>query len=104
MIIGFIACYVASSGYIIISKMDLMELLPALAAICFSLSLVQEKPSNFRIWGALNPSFWLPYDLYTQSYVMFCVHFGILISSIVGMVRLDGFFGLIKSNKKEEGK
>ena len=52
--------------------------------------------------GIIFDSFWFPYDLYTQSYVMFCVHLGILISSIVGMIRLDGFFGLIKHKKKED--
>jgi hypothetical protein len=69
-----------------------MELLPALSAVCFSLSLVQKKASAFRFWGTLNPAFWLAYDLYVESYVMFLVHLGILISSIVAMIRLDGLF------------
>ncbi|MBQ8408518.1 MAG: YgjV family protein [Clostridia bacterium] len=97
VIVGFICAYVACSTYNIVMTRDLMELLPAFAAVCFSVSLVQEKPSVFRIWGALNPSFWLAYDLYTRSYVMFCVHLGILISSVVAMVRLDGLFR-IKGN------
>ena len=101
VIIGFIVCYLACSTYNIIMKADLMEILPALGAFCFSMCLVQEKPSVFRVWGALNPVCWVPYDLYTHSYVMFCVHFGILASSVVGMVRLDGFFGLFKSKGGE---
>ncbi len=36
--------------------------------------------------------FWVPYDIYTVSYVMSIVHFGILVSSIVGMIRHDGLF------------
>lgn len=92
VIIGFVLCYVACSAYNIIMTRDPMELLPAFAAVCFSVSLVQEKPAAFRIWGALNPSCWLPYDIYTASYVMFCVHLGILISSLVAMIRVDRVF------------
>lgn len=97
VILGFIICYVDVSLFNIIVSGDPKEILPAMAAVCFSLSLVQSKPSAFRVWGALNPSCWLIYDLFTGSYVMFVVHLGILISSIVGMVRVDGIF---KKKKK----
>ena len=90
--VAFISVYVGCSIYNIVTKLDPMEVLPAIAAFCFSMSLVQKKPSVFRIWGALNPVFWLPYDLYTSSYVMFLVHFGIFMSSVIGMIRLDGYF------------
>lgn len=100
VLISFVASYVGISIYNIISSGEIIGILPALAAICFCMSLVQEKPSVFRVWGALNPSFWLPYDLLTRSYVMFFVHLGILISTIIAMVRLDGFFGLIKKKNK----
>ena len=92
VVICFVAAYVSCSAYTLFTTRDMMELLPACAAVCFSVSLVQEKPKIFRIWGALNPSFWLAYDLYTDSHVMFCVHLGILISSVVAMIRLDGLF------------
>ena len=92
----FILAYVAFSAYNVISSRDLMELLPAFSAICFAVSLLQKKPSNFRIFGALNPSFWLPYDLYTEAYVMFFVHFGILVSCLWAMIKLDGFLGIMK--------
>ena len=90
--VGFIIVYLGCAAYNLIVTHDPMEILPAMAAFCFSMCLMQKKPSVFRIWGALNPSFWLAYDLYTGSYVMFAVHMGILISSIVGMIRLDGYF------------
>lgn len=97
VIAAFITCYVDVSLFNIIVSGDPKEILPAMAAVCFSLSLVQSKPSAFRVWGALNPSCWLIYDLFTSSYVMFCVHLGILISSLVAMVRVDGIFK--KKNK-----
>ncbi len=96
VIIGFILGYAACSTYNIIVARDLLEILPAMAAFCFSISLVQEKPSVFRVWAALNPAFWLPYDFFTRSYVMLLVHLSILISSLVAMIRLDGFLGIVK--------
>ena len=96
LLVVFGVCYVSISAYNIISSGEIIGILPAVAAICYCMCLVQEKPSVFRIWGALNPSFWLPYDLMTRSYVMFFVHLGILISTIVAMIRLDGFLGIVK--------
>ena len=78
-----------------------MELLPAFAAVCYSLSMMQKKPSNYRAWSALNPVFWMIYDIYTMSYVMFIVHLGIAVSTVVAMIRLDGFLGICK--KPAEG-
>ena len=98
VIIAFTCAYVACSAYNIVVSKSVMELLPAFAAICYSMSLIQRTPAGFRIFGALNPSFWLVYDIYTKSYVMFCVHLGILISSIVAMIRIDGIFR--SKNKK----
>ena len=87
--IAFIAAYLACSVYNIIIVQNFMEIFPALAAVCFVISLVQTRTSSYRVWGALNPMFWLPYDFYTSSYVMSLVHLGILVSSLVGMLRLD---------------
>ena len=96
----FVAGYWGISAYNIVSSNEIMGILPAIAAFCFCMSLVQEKAWIFRVWGALNPAFWVPYDFITRSYVMFFVHLGIFISSVVAMVRLDGFFGLIKKKDK----
>ncbi|MBO5883914.1 MAG: YgjV family protein [Clostridia bacterium] len=89
VIIGFILCYIGSSAYNIILSKDPMELLPALAAVCFAVSIVQKNASAFRIWGILNSIFWMIYDLYTHSYVMFCVHAGVAISTLIGIIRID---------------
>ena len=98
VLLVFAAGYISISAYNIVSSGEIIGILPAIAAICFCICLVQEKPSVFRIWGALNPSFWLVYDIMTRSYVMFFVHLGILISTLVAMIRLDGFLGIIKKN------
>lgn len=99
VIVLFILAYLGGSLYNIISSAKLIEILPALAAICFALSVIQKKPSLFRIWGTLNPLFWMPYDIITRSYVMFIVHFGIFTSSLIGMIRYDGFLRIVKKEK-----
>ena len=96
IIVIFICGYLSASIFNIVTTRDLMELFPAIAAFCFSVSLAQKRASVFRIWGMLNPLFWLPYDIYTSSYVMFAVHFGILVSSVIAIVRLDTRWGRSK--------
>ena len=89
--IAFICAFTGCSIYNIVVTLDFFELIPAFGAFCFVMSLIQTKPSIFRIWGALNPLFWIPYDIYTTSYVMMLVHSGIFISSLIGIIRLDGW-------------
>ena len=98
LIVIFALGYVSISTYNIVSSGEIIGVFTALGAICYCMCLVQEKPSNFRIWAALNPAFWLPYDHITHS-VIFLVHSGILISSVIAIIRLDGFFGLIKKKQ-----
>ena len=100
----FICIYTGFSVYNVIILRDLMEILPALSAFCFSVSLMQKKPSMYRLWSALNPTFWFVYDLYSAAYVMSIVHFGIIASGVIGMIRLDGLFGIVKRKPAEEEK
>ena len=101
LVVVFLGIYIASSAVTLVVKGDFMELLPAFAAVCYSLSMMQKKPSNYRAWSALNPVFWMIYDIYTTSYVMFIVHLGIAVSTVVAMIRLDGVLGICK--KPAEG-
>ena len=92
----FIAIYVASSIVTLIAKNDFMELLPATAAFCYSVSMMQRKPSAYRLWSLFNPILWVVYDIYSESYIMSIVHFGIAVSTFSAMLRLDGFLGIVK--------
>ena len=92
----FIVLYTACSAYSLISKSDVMEILPAIAAVCFALALPQKKASRYRAWSVINATCWMVYDGYTASYVMLIVHLGILISTVTAMVRLDGFLNFKK--------
>ena len=84
--LAFIAAFAA---YSIWSYKSPLDLLPMGAAIFYSLSVAQKNPRRFRLFGTINPTFWLAYDIYTLALVNFLVHFGIFISGVVGIVRLD---------------
>ena len=97
VIIGsFIAAYV---GYSVLIFQNIFDLLPLGAAICFALGIAQKKPSAYRIFGAINPLFWLAYDVYTMALVNIIMHSCIFISAVVGIVRLD-IVGRRKSKTK----
>ena len=84
-----VAFCVSYFGYSLIVYQNIFDLLPAAAAVFFALSVAQKKPSNYRIFAAINPLFWIAYDIPTQAYVYILMHSGIFISAIVGIVRLD---------------
>ena len=96
--VAFMVAYTACSTYSLIAKSDVMEILPAVSAICFSMTLVQKLPFRYRLWSVANCVCWVIYDGYTASYVMLLVHFGILVSTVVAMVRIDGILKFIKKN------
>ena len=96
--VAFMAAYTACSTYSLIAKSDVMEILPAVSAICFSMTLVQKLPFRYRLWSVANCVCWVIYDGYTASYVMLLVHFGILVSTVVAMVRIDGILKFIKKS------
>ena len=103
LVVVFLGIYITSSAVTLVVKCDFMELLPALSAVCYSVSMMQKKPSHYRAWSVLNPVFWTVYDIYTTSYVMSIVHFGIFVSTLIAMIRLDGFLGLVKKSADGNG-
>ena len=84
--IAFCASYVIYSLLIFENAFDL---LPAAAAIFFALSVAQKKPSLYRIFAAINPIFWIAYDVYEDAYIYIFMHSGIFISAVIGIIRLD---------------
>ena len=100
MSLVFIAMFV---GYMLWSYKSPVDLLPMGAAVFYSLSISQKKPFLYRIYGTVNPTFWLVYDVFTLAIVSFLMHAGILISGIVGIIRLD-ILGRKKAKASEEVK
>lgn len=96
--LAFCASYV---GYSLIVYQNAFDLLPAAAAVFFALSVAQKKPSAYRIFAAINPIFWIAYDIPTHAYVYIFMHSGIFISAILGIIRFD-VIGRKKDTTKEE--
>ena len=93
MILGFVALYLFLSLY---KNADaLINYFPAIAAACFALAIMSKKPKTYRIFILFDALFWLVYDICILSGNLL-VHSAVAISAIIGMIRLDGFFGLIK--------
>ncbi len=74
-----------------------LDLFSMFGAVCCSLSLAQAKPSVFRILSLLNGLAWVIYDIGIGAYTMTITHGIVIVSAIIGIVRLD-----LKRNNKEE--
>lgn len=98
VILGFIIAYLFLSLY---KNADaLINYFPAIGAVSFALAITAKKPKTYRIFVLFNATFWLIYDICIMSGNIL-VHTGVAISTIVGMIRLDGFFGLIKQKNND---
>ncbi len=93
---AFCASYV---GYSLIVYQNIFDLLPAAAAVFFALSVAQKNPARYRIFAAINPLFWIAYDIHTLAYIYILMHSGIFISAVIGIIRLD-----ILSKRKAENR
>ena len=71
---------------------------PALAAVCFSFAIMMNKSKNYRIFIFCNASLWLIYDFCIISGNIL-VHIGVAVSALIGLIRVDGLFGLVKQKK-----
>ena len=81
----------------------IINFFPAAAAVCFALALIQKKPKMYRIFDFSNAVLWLIYDACILSGNFF-VHLGVALSAVIGMIRLDGLFGLKKQQKNAKEK
>lgn len=84
VIILFAALYVACSVYYFTSLFDLFSLC---AALCFALSVAQERPMRMRLWSAGSMAFWIIYDLFTKAYGSLIVHIMVMGSALLAIYR-----------------
>lgn len=99
-------CFIC--GYIICSLATCKtpkDLISAVAALTCALSLVQDKPSGYRIFMLLNGLIWMIYDFSVSAYTMIISHIATAVSAGVGIIRLDLqrkiSFENVKDNKNE---
>ena len=81
-ICGYMGCCVVTYN----SPTDLIS---ATAALTCALSLIQEKPSRYRIFMLLNGLIWMIYDINVAAYTMIISHVATTLSATVGIIRLD---------------
>lgn len=74
-----------------------LDVFAMLAAVCCSLSFAQAKPSVFRILSLINGLSWVIYDIGIGAYTMIITHSIVIVSAVIGIIRLD-----LKRNNKEE--
>lgn len=86
VIIGFIALYIACSAVYYEAFTDLF---PAMAAVCFALSIVQQKPGRSRLWCLPNSLLWIIYDIILLAYGNLIMHIIVCAGTLLGIIRLD---------------
>ena len=96
LLLVFIACYVAASAFLFQSFADLFS---AMGAVFFAIGMVQKKASAARLWYVANPVCWMVYDLFSMAYGNLITHGIILLSTVIGIIRLD--LPAYRRNKKQ---
>ena len=82
----FVLAYVLCSLSAYRSAVDLLS---GAAALTCAFSLIQEKPSYYRLFMLLNGILWMIYDCNVGAYTMILSHVATALSAAVGILRLD---------------
>ena len=82
----FVLAYIICSVTTYKSSIDLIA---GLAALTCALSLIQEKPSIYRMLMLANGILWVVYDVNMCAYTMIISHVATALSAAVGIIRLD---------------
>ena len=86
LVVGFLVLYIACS---IVYYKSAVDLVTAAAALCYAMSIVQQKPALSRLWYLPNPLLWCIYDWYEDAYVNLIMHLIVFASALLGILRLD---------------
>ena len=86
VVLFFLVLYIACS---LVYFKGIEDLFPAIAAVCFGMSIVQQRPAASRLWYLPNPLLWCCYDLLIGAYGNLVMHFIVFICTLVGILRLD---------------
>ena len=89
VILLFVVAYVTCS---VLFYKSIFDIFSGAAAVCFAISVAQEKPFFSRIWFAIDMALWTVYDVSCKQYANLIMHSVILCSIIVAFVRVDKIF------------
>ena len=82
----FMASFIVSTVFTYQKPLDI---LPCVAALVFVLITIQKKTSVCRKYALLNNILWIIYDIGAGAWTTLITHILLLISAIVGIIRLD---------------
>ncbi len=94
IIFSFMAVYILLSIY---TYKNIVDILPGLGALMYSLAIVQEKSANYRKYMLINVLVWIIYNIIISAYVAIISQVISLISIIISVFRND----IKKSNKAD---
>ena len=95
----FIVAYVACS---IVYYESFVDIFPAIAAVCFAVSITMDSPFRARVWYIFNPISWVVYDLATLAYGNLLIHAVVFVSTAIALIRIDDIFGWKKRKNPVE--
>jgi len=79
----------------ILTIKTLFDVLPMICLVLYTLSILQSKEKNIRLFTIVNILGWIIYDYYAKSYIGFAFNIFTFISTIIAIYRYD-------MKKKEE--
>ena len=80
----------------VITYKTLIDILPIFSFIAYVLSIIQKETSKIRFFTLIKLILWIPYDLYSLAVVSCIGRIITVISTIIGIIRLD------KNSKKSK--
>ena len=95
----FILAYIACS---IVYYESFVDILPAIAAVCFAVSITVSTSFLSRVWFIFNPISWVIYDISTWAFGNLLIHTVVFVSTAVALIRVDDIFGFQKRKKVED--
>lgn len=81
--VTFTALHLSLGGF------TLSSLFSILATAAFILCIIQKNGKMYRVWALANISFWVIYDIISQSYEILPVHSIQVLTVIIGMIIYD---------------
>ena len=91
---------VITLGYISLSAISFRgweDIFPVIAGVLCAVGIGQKKPTLYRIIMLLNGTVWTVYDIVVGAYSMLATHIFVIVSALIGIIRLD----ILKKNEKE---
>ena len=87
---GIVAIYIVISIIIgVVSFKKLVDVIPTICSIMYSITILQSKEKNIRILSLVNMLLWVVFDLSYGAYTTVLSDFVTVVSTLIGMYRFD---------------